>query len=330
MYYEELRGAIREGKLAPIYIFEGAEEYLIEYSIGEIKKKIIEPWAEMMNFKSYSELPPISEAVDFIETLPVMSERKMVVFRKCGIFGNIKNKAEWERLLTSAGDYNCIIIWEEGDKKKKPAALRSAVEKTAVVVNFPLRTESSLRAWVEKIASSRGKTIDSRCSSYLIASLERKMHPIKIELEKIIAFSKGTQITREDIDSVIVKPIVENVFNLIDAIFDGRREVCFNLLYSLRKQKQEPVALLSLLSGQLINIYKAKLYLLDGVTPGRTAAELGGGYGAEKSVKKAEKIKDENIERLISLCCECDKNIKMGKIGAWAALETIIAEYRFY
>ena len=330
MYYEELRGAIREGKLAPVYIFEGPEEYLIEYSIGEIKKKIIEPWAEMMNFKSYSELPPVSEAVDFIETLPVMSERKMVVFRKCGIFGNIKNKAEWEKLLTSEGDYNCIIIWEQEEKKKKPTAMRSAVEKTAVVVNFPLRTESSLRAWVEKIAAASGKTIDARCSSYLIASLERKMNAIKTELEKIIAFTKGTQITREDIDSVIVKPAVENVFNLIDAIFEGRREMCFNLLYTLRKQKQEPVALLSLLSGQLINIYKAKLYLLDGVTPGRVAAELGGGYGAEKSVKKAEKIKVENIERLISLCCECDKNIKMGKIGAWAALETIIAEYRFY
>ena len=41
-------------------------------------------------------------------------------------------------------------------------------------------------------------------------------------------------------------------------------------------------------------------------------------------------IKLENIETLISLCQECDKKIKSGLIGGWAALETIIAEYKFY
>ena len=80
MYYEELRSTIKERKFAPLYIFEGAEEYLIEFCIGEIKKALVEDWSEMINFKSFTELPPVSEAGDFMETLPVMSERKLVVF----------------------------------------------------------------------------------------------------------------------------------------------------------------------------------------------------------------------------------------------------------
>lgn len=333
MFYEELRSSIKDGKIAPLYIFEGPEEYLIEFCIGELKKALIEEWSEMMNFKSFSELPPVSEAEDFLETLPVMSERKMAVFKKCGVFsGNIKNKAQWEKLFSSIAPFCCIVVWENAPEKgKKPSSVRKAAESGgAVTVNFPLRTEANLKTWVTKIAAAAGKSIEPKNALYLVNSLERSMRPIKTELEKIISFTKSSTITREDIDAVIVKPALENVFGLIDAIFDGRRELCYNLLYTLRSLKQEPVSVLSLLSGQLVTIYKAKLHLLSGKSHSSVTSLLGGGYGAEKCTRKAEKIKVENIQTLIALCCECDRKIKQGTLGGWAALETIIAEYKFY
>lgn len=333
MYYEELRSAIKQGKIEPLYIFEGPEEYLIEFCIGELKKALIEDWSEMMNFQSFTQLPPVNEAEDFMETLPVMSERKLLILRKCGLFeGNIKNKAQWEKLFSSVAPYNCVVIWEKlPEKGKKANTVRKAAEKGgAVVVEFPLRTEANLKGWVAKIAAASGKSIDQKNAVYLINSLERNMRTIKTEFEKIIAYSKGTQITREDIDAVIIKPAAENVYALIDAIFDGRREICYNLLYSLRALKQEPVSLISLLSGQLITIYKAKLYLLSGQPHSSVVSLLGGGFPAEKCTRKAEKIKLENIQTLISLCREADRKIKSGLIGGWAALETIIAEYKFY
>lgn len=332
MFYEELRSSIKDGKIAPLYIFQGQEEFLIEFMIGEIKRVLIEEWSEMMNFKSFAELPPVNEAEDFLETLPVMAERKLAVFRKCGLFsGNIKNKTQWENLLGNVAPFNCVIIWEDAPEKgKKPSSVRKAAEKGGVVVDFPLRTEANLKTWLIKFAASKGKTIDQKNALYLINSLERKMRVIKTEFEKIVSFSKENQITREDIDAVIVKPAVENVFGVIDAIFDGRRDSCYNLLYTLRSLKQEPVSILSLLSGQLITIYKAKLYLLDGKSHNETTAILGGGYNSEKCTRKAEKIKLENIQTLIDLCFEADKNIKQGRIAGWPALETIIAEYKYY
>lgn len=332
MLYEELRSSIKDGNIAPLYIFQGPEEFLIEHIIGEIKKVLIEEWSEMMNFKSFAELPPVNEASDFLETLPVMAERKLAVFRKCGLFsGNIKNKAQWENLVTNVASFNCVIIWEDAlEKGKSPSSVRKAAEANGVVVDFPLRTEANLKTWIIKFAASKGKTIDQKNALYLINSLERKMRVIKTEFEKIVSFTKSGQITREDIDAVIVKPAVENVFGVIDAIFDGRREVCYSLLYTLRSLKQDPVNILSMLSGQLVTIYKAKLCLLDGKNHRETSALLGGGFKNEMCTRKAEKAKLENIQTLIELCYEADKNIKQGKIAGWPALETIIAEYKYY
>ena len=69
---------------------------------------------------------------------------------------------------------------------------------------------------------------------------------------------------------------------------------------------------------------------MKGFTHSQTVVKLGGGFGSEKSAKKAEKLKVENIETLIKLCCDADYNVKQGKISGWAALETLIAEYKFY
>ena len=90
------------------------------------------------------------------------------------------------------------------------------------------------------------------------------------------------------------------------------------------------MSILTLLSNQLLAIYRAKLYLLDGMNHREAVSALGGGYPAEKCTQKAEKLKIENIETLISLCQECDMKTKNGLLGGWAALESIIAEYNFY
>ena len=76
--------------------------------------------------------------------------------------------------------------------------------------------------------------------------------------------------------------------------------------------------------------YTAQLYLLEGKSHSETSSLLGGGFKNEMSTRKAEKTKLENIQTLINLCFEADKNIKQGKIAGWTALETIIAEYKYY
>ena len=70
--------------------------------------------------------------------------------------------------------------------------------------------------------------------------------------------------------------------------------------------------------------------MLEDMPRSQITAMLGGGYGAEKCVQKAQKLKIENIRTLIGLCYECDKNIKQGATDGWTALNIIIAEYKFY
>lgn len=331
MTYSEFTAEIKAGLPKRLYILAGPEEFLKEHCASLAKKKLVDPSLEDFNFQSYNEIPDFTACNSFVNTLPMMSERKLLVLRKCGFFEkNLKQKADWEDMFKSLPEHICVLLWEpEPEKGKKGASpLRRICEKAGETVDFPLQTEAKLIPWLAKIAANGGKLIDKGCASYIIGSLGRSMSVLKTEMQKINAYAGGEQITRADIDAVIIRPTEDKVFKLTDAIMQGRRDLCYGYLYDLQQSRAEPVAFLSLFSGQLINIYHAKLLLNEGFQAAAAAKTLGGGWMADKSVRLAQRSSEEKLERLIRLCQNADSTIKSGKAEAWAALELIIAEMK--
>ena len=234
-------------------------------------------------------------------------------------------------MFTKLPEYICVLLWEgESEKEKKSSAppLRKTCEKVGVVVEIPFQTEVKLIPWLAKAAAAGGKLIDKNTASYIISSLGRSMSVLKTEMQKIVAYAHGEQITRDDVDAVIVKPTEDKVYKLIDAIMDGRRDLCYTYLYDLRQNRTEPRSFLALFSGRLLTIYHARLLLDEGLTGAAAAKALGGGWLNEKSVRIASRTNDARLERLIDLCREADRSIKQGRGEPWSALEIVVTEMR--
>lgn len=331
MNYDEFKAEIKAGLPRSLYVLAGEEDFLKEHAAMQARKRLVDPAFEDFNFQSFSEIPDFTACNSFVSTLPMMSDRKLLVLRRCGFFDrSIKQRSDWEEMFSDLPDHVCVLLWEDTAEKSKKSAppLRKVCEKAGVVVDFPLQTEAKLIPWLAKIADGGGKLIDRNCASYIIGSLGRSMSVLKPEMQKITAYAAGEQITRQDIDAVIVRPAEDNVFKLADAMMEGRRDLCYGYLYEQRRNRTEPVYFLSMFSGRVINIYRAKLLLGEGFKSAAAAKALGGGWQAEKSVRQAQRSTELQLERLIELCQSADKSIKQGRIDPWAALETIVAEMR--
>lgn len=332
MNYTEFAAEIKAGLPRRLYVLIGAEEFLKEHCAEQAKKKLVEPALEDFNYQSYNEVPDFTACNSFVNTLPMMSERKLLVLRRCGFFErNLKQKSDWEEMFLNLPEFVCVLLWEGEDEKRKKSAgtpVRKACEKAGTVVDFPYQTEAKLIPWLAKVAANGGKLIDKACASYIIGSLGRSMSVLKTEMQKINAYACGEQITRADIDAVIIRPAEDKVFKLVDAMMEGRRDLCYGYLYDLCQNRTEPVAFLALFSGKLLTIYRAKLLLGEGLQSGAVAKALGGGWMAEKSVRQAQHSTEAKLERLISLCQNADKSVKQGRIDPWAALEVVVAEMK--
>ncbi len=335
MSYEEFKSEIRAGLPRSLYVLEGPEDYLKERCAADAKKRLVDPALESFNFQSFSEAPEVSAVKDFVASVPMMSERKLLILRRCGLFAQgLRQKAEWAKLFASLPEHVCVLLWEDGTEKKKKSAspVQRAAEKAGTVVDFPLQTQAKLAPWLAKAAAKGGKLIDADCAGYIIAGVGRSMSALRSEMEKIAAYAPGRQITRADVDAVLVRPSEDRLFKLIDAIMEGRRDLCYGYICEMRQNRAKPAAVLWTFSDQLVGIYRARLLLSEELRQQAAARELMKGgivpFVAEKSVRIASRSSEERLERLISLAREAERSIKQGKSEPWTAFEMLVAEMR--
>ena len=86
MNYDEFRSVLKNKDFTPLYFFTGEEDFLQTFCLSEVKKAIIDPSFEDFNYKCYIEAPSFEDADSFINALPLMSEKKLVVFNCCNLF----------------------------------------------------------------------------------------------------------------------------------------------------------------------------------------------------------------------------------------------------
>ena len=95
MEIKDLDKQISSGKIRTLYFFYGEEQFLLENKIKAIKSKIIEKDFEEFNFEKLDGKKITADEIESaLLSVPVMSEKKMVVVSNTNIFGNAKPQPE--------------------------------------------------------------------------------------------------------------------------------------------------------------------------------------------------------------------------------------------
>lgn len=334
MSYDDFRDVIRTGDYLPLYLFCGEETFLLEFCIDELKKNLINPAFEDFNYKRYNEAPDFESASSFIFSLPLMSEKKLVVFNDCSLFNNqLPEKARWAEMFSNLPQYAVVIVRETAapaPTKKRAVPVRTSDVKTAVTgaaqtVNFKYLSDDRLRSWLMRGAAGKGKSLSAQNARYIVSELGRSMITLRTELEKIAAKCEGNEITRADIDSVIIKPLTATVFKLIDALCSSRRDLAFSHVAELRAMQADTGPLMGAITTQILSIHKAKVLLSGSMSASDVKKTLGGGFKADKLVSNASKVPLSYIENIIHFLKETDRGLKVGEKEVWTQLDLLVA-----
>ncbi len=328
MTYDEFRSALKKKDLIPLYYFTGKEDFLMTFCLTEAKKAIVDSSFEDFNYKCYIEQPSFEEVDTFVNALPLMSEKKLIVFNNCKLFENsLSEKNKWEEMFSSLPDYVvCIIREEESEKKKKGTVVEQAVKKMGTQVEFSPLPEARLIPWLMKAAASMGKSLSERDATYIVKNLGSGMTLLKSEIEKICARAEDFVITRQDIDSVIRNVLEEGFFALIDAVIYRRRNIAFNTLANMEKLNIEPITVIPRFADQVLGIYKAKLMMTQKMSLNEIKKTIHRNpYAAEKMVQKASRITLSDLEMLIKMLTEAEYKSKNGLSNPWTELYMIVA-----
>lgn len=327
---QKLKADLRQKRAERVYIFHGAETFLLHYYIGQIKKLLLDDLTQSFNFnKLTKENFDLRTLFDAVESLPMMSEHTLVWVDDIDIFKLPESdRTKLIELLEDVPDYCTVIFsfetisWSPDKRLKK---LWDAIERNSQIVEFPKQEYRDLIAWITRHFAANQKKITSDLCSYLIDITGGTMTALAGEISKICAYSAGDTIVKNDIDAV-TEPVMDAVvFQMTDLLGAGKYGAALEKLNQLFKMQQEPIGILSAVGMHIRRIGVART-LLDNGKNASDLSRLTGlkDYPARKTMDTARRFSAAFCTTAAELIMETDHQMKTSYDDPERLLEVLI------
>ncbi len=265
--YHDLMSGLKQGKILPLYLFFGEEEFLIQEAVDLIISKVVDPGARDFNFNTlYCKDTSSSELVNLCQTLPFLSEKRLVIAKEIDVF----KAADLEELIPYLNDPSpstCLLMLSNQPRFEKKA-VTSAVEAHGAVTRFYALLDREIVAWIEEWARTRGLSIRRDAAQFLWQTLGNDLQKIINELEKVrISLKEKKILTLDDVKTVVGDFREYSSFDLAAAIGQKNSEKAFLILSRLIQEGEAPVGLLGSIAWNFRRLMQAKTMEAAGVRP---------------------------------------------------------------
>ena len=216
-----------------------------------------------------------------------------------------------------------LNVSENIDSRKK---LIKKIKEVGEVKEFSNFNEKEIASYIVKAVADANLKISRDDAEFLVNYTRLDFANIKKELEKLLLYCDEKKvITREDIELLATRSLEYDVFSLTNELFGknySRLRVVYN---SLVLKKEEPIFLLSLISGQLRIYYKVKVLLNEHYSQKDIARELGvHPYRVQLAAQGIRNYSVDKIMKTLILAADYDKLLKSSYMDKYLILDLFI------
>ena len=216
-----------------------------------------------------------------------------------------------------------LKISEKIDSRKK---LIKKIKEVGEVKEFSNFDEREIASYIVKTVAEANLKISRDDAEFLVNYTRLDFANIKKELEKLILYCDEKKvIAREDIELLATRSLEYDVFSLTNELF-GKNYSKLRVVYnSLVLKKEEPIFLLSLISGQLRIYYKVKVLLNEHYSQKDIARELGvHPYRVQLAAQGIRNYSVDKIMKTLILAADYDKLLKSSYMDKYLILDLFI------
>lgn len=236
-YIEKIKlinNSFKTKQFMPFYFLYGEEEYYLV----NIKKSAIANFEDdtKLNIRIYDKTNfNIDEAIKYICNMPILNEKKLIIFENIDYFRNKKTGKNTEsdgfiEAIDKNKDINIIIVLntetENGYAKYYSSnAYVEYFKKDGIVLDLTKLNDKDLFSMVELRFKKNKVNINKLDVAYFINICGNDLSNLFNEIDKIVAYvGDKKEVTRKDIDSIVTQSIDNSVFTLIELYNEKKQE----------------------------------------------------------------------------------------------------------
>ena len=327
MNYENILNLTKQEKIYPVYLFYGKENYLKEDILKKLRNRLIDPAYRELNYKVfYGEKLSINEVINDLETLPLMSEHKLVVIKEAEkIKKNDEKRLEnyFNRLSLKNNFSTLIIIYKESSPNKE---LITAIKRVGIASNFNITDKAKLVLWINSKFRQSNKKITPEALFYLQSIVGSDLGRLFNEIEKIDIYTKGQKIIEKEAVMISIGGLESvNIFKVLDSIGDKDIKNSIEGLVKLNQGNLHHLSVFAMIYRQIKLILQTKLLLAGGFNFKEVEKKLKLPYFVvEKIIKQSKKYTFKEICKSYELLNIADLEFKDSQKESKIILEELV------
>ncbi len=323
MKFTQLKEDIKEGARS-VYLIEGDDAYFRQKAEEQIKSAFLQ--MPELNFTSFDGAQykgaSLTEITTALSAYPFMAEKRLV---KISEF--YPTDADWEKYLKPVFENfpETTVLMIVNGQGKKGIDLKRKKCITYIDCNKSDRETVAKWAYITMKRAGVPSTVEAceAVADYCLCDMSR----VSKEVEKLIEYGKGDQVTKKTVDELVYKDADFRIYQMTGAVarrdFSAFAEICFDLL---SKGYDENAVIASLL-----NYFKNLLTVAEAdVSEKELAASLKmSDYVFGKTKQQAGAIGGKRLIKYINSLYSLASAFKSGRMTVDGALESALANVFF-
>lgn len=331
----DLKSQIKSKDFKNLYFLFGEEKYLINYYTDKLISKILGENVNDFNSQTFSALEDLTELESSIEALPLMSSIKCVKIVDLDVETlSSENLKKFKEMIANLPESTTLIISQINvdinlKKSSKWVSFLKTLCKYGDVLELKRLSKIALCKQLVSWAKNLSCEISQRNAEILIKYVGENLVDLKSELEKLCAFCNDHTITSEDIDIVVSKKLEANIFELVKTILNKELTKALNILNTLFYKREEPIAILAILSSAYIDMYRVEVAKNATEKPAKIAEFFdykGKAFKLDIAKQNSYKITLKNIRESINLLLETDVKLKSSRTNKKILMEELMVK----
>lgn len=258
-----------------------------------------------------------TQLLESLQSIPLFSEKKLIIIDNAS-----SNKAFCEKFpsfLSLIPESTDVFFVEK--KIDKRSSFYKFLKKETDFKEMSELDPPALARWLVEQSTATGAILSLSDANYLVQRVGANQVMLYNELQKLVTFDKN--ITKQTIDKLTEQSPQGTIFELLDAVLNGRHKKAMELYDEQRRMKVEPQQVIAMLAWQL--------HILAIVKSGdsRLAANIASEarlspFVVSKTQKLASGMSFQQIKKAINDLFELDLATKSSAIDADQALKHFI------
>ncbi|MEG2699567.1 MAG: DNA polymerase III subunit delta [Hungatella sp.] len=318
-----LNGDLKNQTFKPMYLLYGEEAFLKKSYKKRFKEAI--SGEDTMNYHYFEgKSPDIQEIISLADTMPFFGNRRLIQIEDSGFFKNAADPLV--EYLPTMPDTTCIVFIEsEVDKRSR---MFKKVKELGYAAEMTRQNVTQLSAWAGSILNQEGRKITAHTMELFLSKTGDDMENIRMELEKLISYTVGRDVIRDqDVEEICTVRVTNKIFDMVAAIVSRQTKKALGLYEDLLALREPPMRILFLIARQFNQLLQVKELMTDGRDKGSIASKLKmQPFVVSKIMPQARAFSREQILSYVNLCVDAEESVKTGRLGERLAVELLITK----